>query len=78
MLTYWEIQMQVCLNLELLGISYDVTTRLPLFRLRQLLLKISPTSSNESLLSDTIFLLDELAKMRQMGMETRHKDGKYY
>jgi len=78
MLTYWEIQMQVCLNLELLGMSYEVTTRLPLFRLRQDLLKLEKNSNNSSLISDTIFLLDELTRLRMMGFETRHKDGKYY
>lgn len=79
MLTYWEIQMQATLNLELLGISWSVNQRIPLFKMRQRLLKLmGQKPNNELLVSDTLFLLDELVKMRAMGYETRHKEGKYY
>jgi hypothetical protein len=78
MLTYWEIQMQACLTLDLLGIKHEAICRLDLFRMRQRLLRDFKQHENQTLVQDAIFLLDELAKMRQMGFETRHKDGKYY
>lgn len=78
MLTYWEVQMQTCLNLELLGIRWEAINRLPLFKMRTRLVREFKDHPEQSLVSDTIFLLDELSRMRQMGYETRHKDNRYY
>ena len=78
MLTYWEVQMQTCLNFEVLGIPWQAINRLQLFRMRIRLLRDFKTHQDQSLVSDTIVLLDELSRMRQMGYETRHKEGRYY
>ncbi len=77
MQTYWEIQMQTCLALELLGISLPVNQRLPLFQMRMRLLREFKDHPDQTLVSDTVFMLDELSRLRQLGMESKH-NGTHY
>jgi hypothetical protein len=56
----------------------NATQRLPLFRMRTRLLRDFKDHPDQTLVSDAIFLLDELNRMRQAGLEMRHKEGIYY
>lgn len=72
--TYWEVQLQTVTALAMLGIKHEAINRIDLFKMRCRILREYVSHSS---LSDSLFLLDELARMRKDGNEAPH-DGKRY
>lgn len=77
-MSYWELQLQAVTALGMLGLPTDARNRLDLFRIRYLLTngRLS-RHEDQTLVSDTVFVLDELARLRIEGKEPPH-DGKRY